>query len=91
MVSIIAVVLVLDQVTKYLIETRVRLYDIITVVPGFFNLTHVRNKGAAFSLFSNASGALRSVFFISVTVIALVVIGGVIRKTQSGCSSCHFR
>ncbi len=52
--SIIGIVLVLDQLTKYVIETRVRLYEIITVIPGFFNITHVRNKGAAFSLFSGA-------------------------------------
>ena len=80
--SIMSSILVLDQVTKYLVETRIRLYDVIPVVPGFFNLTHVRNKGAAFSLFSNAPGMFRSVFFITVTLIALAVIALVIRKTH---------
>jgi signal peptidase II len=79
--SIIGVVLVLDQLTKYIIETRVRLYEIITIVPGFFNITHVRNKGAAFSLFAGAPGAFRSVFFISVSVVAIAVIALLIKKT----------
>jgi signal peptidase II len=80
--SIIGVVLFLDQFTKYIVETRVRLYEVITVVPGFFNITHVRNKGAAFSLFAGASGAFRSVFFISVSVVAIAVIAVLIKKTR---------
>lgn len=79
---IIGAVLVLDQFTKYIIETRVRLFEIITVIPGFFNITHVRNKGAAFSLFSGAPDAFRSVFFISVTVVAVAVIAVLIKKTH---------
>ncbi len=80
--SIIGVVLILDQVTKYFIKTRVRLHEIIQIIPGFFNITHVRNKGAAFSLFSNTSDFFRSVFFIAITVVALIVIMMLIRKTQ---------
>jgi len=80
--SIIGAVLVLDQITKYFIKTRVRLHEIIQIVPGFFNITHVRNKGAAFSLFSNTSDLFRSVFFIAVTVVAVIVIMMLIRKTQ---------
>ena len=79
---IITAVLVLDQVTKHLIETRVRLYEIIVVIPGFFNVTHVRNKGAAFSLFSGAPDSFRSIFFISVTLIALAVLAVLVWKTR---------
>ena len=80
--SIIGVVLVLDQITKYFIKTRIRLHEVIQVIPGFFNITHVRNKGAAFSLFSNTSDLFRSVFFIAVTIVAVIVIMMLIRKTQ---------
>jgi signal peptidase II len=79
---LIGVILVLDQWTKHVIETHVRLYQIITVIPGFFNITHVRNKGAAFSLFSSAPDGFRSVFFISVTLIAGVVLAVLIKKTR---------
>ncbi len=79
--SIMSIVLVLDQITKYIVEKQVRLYEVIRVIPGFFNITHVRNKGAAFSLFSSASETFRSMFFITVTIVAIVVIAALIRKT----------
>jgi signal peptidase II len=80
--SIVSVVLVLDQLTKYVVETRIRLYDVIPVIPGFFNLTHVRNRGAAFGILANLPGAWRSAFFITVTIAAVVVIAVLIRKTH---------
>jgi len=75
-------VLVLDQVTKYLVEKHVRMYETITVIPGFFNLTHLRNKGAAFSLLAGAPAVFRSVFFTTITLIAVAVIIVLIRKTH---------
>ena len=80
--SIIGIVLLLDQLTKYYIQTRVRLHDIITVIPGFFNITHVRNKGAAFGIFSNMPEFWRGAFFILVTIVAVSVIAVIIRKTH---------
>lgn len=80
--SIIGNVLVLDQLTKYIVEKQVRMYEVVTVIPGFFNLTHVRNRGAAFSLFSTAPDVFRIIFFITVTLVALVIIAALIRKTN---------
>jgi signal peptidase II len=82
--SIIGIILVLDQATKYIVEKKVRMYDVIPVIPGFFNLTHVRNRGAAFSLFSTAPDVFRRVFFIAVTLAAVLVIALLIRKTHEG-------
>ncbi len=75
-------VLVVDQFTKYIVSTHIRMYETITVIPGFFNLTHVRNRGAAFSLFSGMPGSFRSVFFITITLVAVAVIVVLIRKTN---------
>ncbi len=79
---IIGVVLVLDQLTKYIVVKKIRLYEVITVVPGFFNLTYVRNRGAAFGILAGASGAWRSAFFIIVTFIAVAVIAALIKKAN---------
>ncbi len=81
-ISTIGAVLVLDQFTKYLIETHVRLYSVITVIPGFFNITHVRNRGAAFGILSSTPGIWRSLFFITVTIVAIAVIAWLIWKTH---------
>jgi signal peptidase II len=80
--SIIGAILALDQFTKYLVEKYLRMYEVVPVISGFFNLTRVRNKGAAFSLLSTAPDGFRSVFFISVSLAAIAVIGMLIRKAN---------
>ncbi len=80
--AIIGVVLVLDQITKQLVAKQIRLYEVITVIPGFFNLTHVRNKGAAFSLFATMPDAFRRVFFITISLAAVAVIVFLLWKTH---------
>ncbi len=80
--AIVCSVLVLDQITKQLVERHVRLFEVIPVIPGFFNLTHVRNKGAAFSLFATMPASFRSAFFITISLVAVCVIAYLIGKTQ---------
>ena len=46
--SWLALVLLLDQASKALVEGRFALYEIKVVIPGLFNLTHLLNTGAAF-------------------------------------------
>ncbi len=74
---IIAVVLgivLLDQATKILVAQTIPLYERIPVVPSFFDLTHLRNPGAAFSLFAQAPEWFRQPFFFVVTGIAIVAL-----------------
>ncbi|MGC1455750.1 MAG: signal peptidase II [Nitrospirota bacterium] len=84
--SIIGLVLALDQFTKYVVEARIRLHDVIIVVPGFFNLTHIRNKGAAFGILSNLPEFWRGAFFITVTIVAVAAIVILIVKTHERLS-----
>ena len=58
------------------------MFEVITVIPGFFNLTYVRNRGAAFGMLAGVPGIWRSAFFIVVTVIAIAAIVLLIRKTS---------
>jgi signal peptidase II len=80
--GIIGVVLVLDQITKCLVEKYILRNEVISVIPGFFNLTYVRNRGAAFGILSDFPALWRSAFFISLTLGAVVVIALLIRKTS---------
>lgn len=65
----IAFVLVLfDQFTKYIIETKMELHQSIPVIEGFFSITSHRNTGAAWGI---ASGQLT--FFIIITIVALSI------------------
>lgn len=65
---------VLDLSTKFWISSNLSFADRITVIDGFFYLTHVRNPGAAFSLFATAPEPFRSIFFIGVSLVAIVII-----------------
>ena len=80
--SIAGIIIVLDQVTKHLVDIHIRRYDLVPVIPGFFNLTNVRNKGAAFSFLASLPDGWRDAFFISMTVIAVLVILTFIRNTR---------
>jgi signal peptidase II len=77
-------VLVLDLATKIAIDTHLSYADRIPVIPGFFYLTHVRNTGAAFGLFSDAPQLYRLIFFISVSLVAVGIIVGFYRKLSPG-------
>jgi signal peptidase II len=59
------------------------LHESIPVIEGYFNITYVKNPGAAFGFLSNASPQFRSLFLISVTVIAIVLILYFISKNTS--------
>jgi signal peptidase II len=73
-----AVVVVLDQITKYIIIDKLALHQMIEVTP-FFNIVHVRNTGAAFSMLAGAGGWQRY-FFIAVAVVASVWVIWLLRQ-----------
>ncbi len=79
---IMGIVLILDQWTKHFIDVHIRRHEVITIIPGFFNITNVRNPGAAFGILSDMHGTWRSLFFILATLTALIVIAIMIRKTH---------
>ena len=67
------VALVLDQVSKWAIDSSMQLYQSIPLVP-YFNLTYLRNTGAAFSFLSEADGWQRW-FFAGLAIVISAVIG----------------
>ncbi|HEY6837392.1 MAG TPA: signal peptidase II [Geobacteraceae bacterium] len=75
------IVLVLDQTTKLYIDRHMEIYNSITVVENFFNITYLRNKGAAFSFL--ATFPYRLQFFILVSLVAIGVIIAVFRRLRS--------
>ncbi|THB71291.1 MAG: signal peptidase II [Desulfobulbaceae bacterium] len=71
-VIIIALVFVADQVSKYLIISNFALYEARVVIPDFFNLVYVTNKGAAFSLFASIESSMIHYFFVLVKISAFI-------------------
>lgn len=64
--------LLLDQATKAYVAYTMNLYHSITVVENLFNITYLRNKGAAFGIFANSS--FRLPFLITVSAVAVIGI-----------------
>jgi len=82
--SVAAVVVLLDQVTKWYIRCTVGLHESVVVVDSFFHITHVRNTGGAFSLFAGAPSAVRLPFFVLVSLVAVVALLAFVRRVESG-------
>lgn len=63
--------LVFDQATKLMIVDRFYYGERLVVIPGIFDLTHVRNPGGAFSLFADGPFEWRMAFFVGATLLAI--------------------
>jgi signal peptidase II len=70
----IGVVVGMDQLTKEIVRRTLDLYDHIPVVPGFLDLTHVQNTGAAFGLLNAADFPYKPLVMIGIAALALMAI-----------------
>ncbi len=77
------IVLLMDQLTKFFINSSFALYESLSVIPGLFNITSIRNPGAAFGFLADADPSFRSVFFLAVSVVAISAIVFVIWKLKA--------
>ncbi len=76
-----AIVIVLDQLTKFWVTSRFQLGDSVAIT-SFFNMVLAYNTGAAFSFLADAGGWQR-IFFTAIAVIAAIVIVVLLRKPQN--------
>jgi signal peptidase II len=67
--AVAAVIFIADQVTKALVITEIGLSERVQLVGDLVQLWHVRNSGAAFSLFQGGT-----LLFLAVTVLAVGMI-----------------
>jgi len=66
---ITAIVVVLDQITKLVIQNSMQLYQSFAVIGDFFRITYIENRGMAFGIQVANSG-----FFTVFAVIASIAI-----------------
>ena len=69
---ITSLVIVFDQVSKWLMMSWLSLYETVVIMP-YFNLTMAHNEGAAFSFLAQAGGWQRW-FFIGLALLISVVL-----------------
>ena len=63
-----------DQLTKEIVRRTLELHSSQPVIPGFLDLTHVQNTGAAFGLLNAADFPYKPLVMIGIAAIALVAI-----------------
>ncbi|MDI6776669.1 MAG: signal peptidase II [Syntrophales bacterium] len=80
-VTTVAVIL-LDQITKAYISSTMSIHESFAVIEGFFNITYIRNPGAAFGFLTGVSPVFRYVFFLSATIAVILLILHYIRKSK---------
>jgi signal peptidase II len=81
--ALASIVFALDRLTKRIIESRMSVFDTHTVIPGFFDIVHAQNRGAAFSMFADSTSPWRPVFLIGLSLAALILVAGILRKASS--------
>ena len=68
------VIVLADQVTKEIVADRIPLHSSVPVIQGLFDLTHVRNSGAAFGLFASIDSPLRTVLLNTVAFVVFLAV-----------------
>ena len=72
--SLVAIIVALDQLTKLLVRLEIPLHDSVPVIPGFLNLVHVRNTGAAFGFLNAVDFPYKASVVAMVAALALAGI-----------------
>ena len=75
-------IIVLDQLTKIIVDRTMPLHHSIPIVDGFFSLTYVRNTGAAFGIFAGSHEVFRLPFLIGVSILAIGFIFVMLKRLR---------
>src|ERR1700747_1639888 len=80
-------VIVLARLAKLVVEHKIPLHDGIQIIPGFFRLTHLENRGAAFGLFADSPSPWKIGTLVLFSVVALVVVSTLLWKNSHTLST----
>jgi len=75
-------VVLLDRVTKWRVAKNISLHEGIQVIPGFFRITHVENRGAAFGLFADSPAQWKIAMLVLFSIVALIVVSALLWRNS---------
>ncbi len=84
LLTVVLVALPLDQLSKILVESRLAHGERVPLVEGFLYITHARNPGAAFGLFSWMASDGKVMGFAVVSLVAILVIAAFYHRLAPG-------
>jgi signal peptidase II len=69
------VVVMVDQATKAMVRAAIPVHESVTVIPGFMDITHVLNSGAAFGILNGVDFPFKTVLIAAIAMAALIGVG----------------
>jgi len=72
--TVMLMVLAVDQSTKWLVARYLDLHEYRPLIDGLLSLSHVRNRGAAFGILSDADLPYQAILFAGLSLAALLAI-----------------
>ncbi len=81
------VMLIIDLLSKNVIISKIEWGSEITVIDGFFSISHVHNTGAAWGIFSDKTFILSITTCIAALVIIYLIYAATVNKTVLICLS----
>ena len=80
LLSWVTIILVLDQLTKFIVDRTMPLHHSIRVIDDLFSLTYIRNTGAAFGMLAGSAAEFRWPFLVLFSVLAIGFILMMVRR-----------
>ena len=75
-------VVVLDRLAKWVVARNIALHDSVQVIPDFFRITHVENRGAAFGIFNDSPSQWKVGLLVLFSIVALVIVSALLWKSS---------
>jgi signal peptidase II len=86
----VILLVVIDQVTKNIVARTIELYESVPVIPGFFNITRIHNRGAIFGTFSQTNNTLVFALLTAASLAALAMVVYYFFKTPASDKMMKF-
>lgn len=76
--TISSILLIFDQLVKMIVRIKLNLYEELTIIPNFFSIYYLKNKGAAFSILNN-----HIILLIIIGIGAIILLDRFITKEKN--------
>ena len=73
-IGLALIILLLDQASKWMAVSHIEAHESLSVIPGFFNLVLVKNRGMAFGILSQTRSGFYYFFLLATTIGVVGVI-----------------
>lgn len=80
--GVASLVLALDRLTKWVIESQLSFVDTYGIIPGFFDIVRSENRGVAFGLFNDSTSEWRTTVLVLLSVAAVIGVSIVLWRPE---------